>query len=100
SIGLVLIILATTPAHLQNATIAEQYQRFSGRLRFRAPRWFAGLTAWMSKESGLAALGLVTVTAVLFGFADPHFGFNDHSLRLVLACAIALFIVAFVSSWV
>jgi len=101
SIGLVLIILAAIPAHLLNATIAEQYQRFSGRLaRLRRPGWYTALSTWMAGKTVVAALALVTVTAVLFGFGDPHFGFNDHSLRLILACAIALFFVAFVSSWV
>ncbi|MBM7832319.1 hypothetical protein JOE59_003024 [Agromyces cerinus] len=100
SIGLVLIILAAVPAHLLNATIAEQYERFSGPLaRFRRPAWFVALSAWMTKESAIAGLGLVLLTAVLFGFGDPHFGFNDHSLRLILAAAIAMFFVFFVSTW-
>ncbi|SIO04370.1 hypothetical protein [Agromyces cerinus] len=100
SMGLVLIVLAAAPAHLLNATIAEQYQRFSNRAaRFRTPGWYAGLMAWMAKEPMVAALALIAVTAGLFGLADPTFGFNDHSLRLVISCAIALFFVAFVSSW-
>ena len=53
SIGLVLIVLAAVPGHLLNATIAEQYQRFSGPLaRLRRPGWFAALTAWMAKRIG------------------------------------------------
>ena len=100
SIGLVLVVLAAAPAHLLNATITEQYQRFSARAaRFRIPRWYVALSAWMARQPLLAALVLITITSTLFGVADPHFGFNDHSLRLLIACAVALFVVAFVSSW-
>jgi hypothetical protein len=35
---------------------------------------------------------------VIFGFADPGFGFDVTSVRLVLACAIALFIVGYLAS--
>ncbi|QAY73354.1 hypothetical protein ET445_08355 [Agromyces protaetiae] len=101
AIGLVLIILAMVPAHLLNATIAEQYQRFGGRFaNVRRPRWYDRLVAWLGSRTSVGAIVLVAVTAMLLGFADPHFGFNEHSLRLIIALAIALFYVAFVTNWI
>lgn len=100
AIGLVLIIFATLPAHLLNATIAEQYERFVRRIPKpkKAPHWFAAMVAWFVREPAVGALSIIVVTALLFGFADPNFGFTLASLRLFLACAIALFFVGFLAN--
>ena len=68
AIGLVLLVFAVLPAHLLNATIAEQYERF----RRRAPRllsvppWFTALMVRLYRTPGVAGLALTSVTAVLF----------------------------------
>jgi MFS family permease len=46
----------------------------------------------------VAGLALTTVTALLFGFADPRFGFTLASLRLFLGLAIALAIVSYLTN--
>ena len=46
----------------------------------------------------MGALLITVVTALVLGFADPHFGFDLESVRLVLACGIGLFIVGYVSN--
>ncbi|MEO8094211.1 MAG: hypothetical protein ABI632_04665 [Pseudolysinimonas sp.] len=101
AIGLVLIIFAMVPAHLLNATIAEQYERFSGRLsRIRKPKWFERFSGWLRRAPAVGGILLTFVTALLFAFIDPKFGPNLESLRLVLALTIALFIVGFIANWI
>ena len=100
AIGLVLIIFATLPAHLLNATLSEQYERFARRLPKpkKPPHWLEAVTAWLNREPVVGVLSIVVVTALLFGFADPTFGFTLASLRLFLACAVALFFVGYVAN--
>jgi hypothetical protein len=99
-IGLVLLLLAVLPAHLLNATIAEQSDRFERRFkRFpKRPRWVTSLIAWFSSAPVVAGIIVTLATAILFGFADPRFGFTLASLRLILACGIALFLVGYVAN--
>ncbi len=100
AIGLVLLIFAVLPAHLLNATIGEQYERFARRMpRLRTrPRWLSALVGAAQRAPVLGAIVVTTLTALLFGFADPKFGFTFASLRLFLACAIALFVVVYVAN--
>jgi MFS family permease len=98
-IGLVLLIFAVLPGHLLNATLAEQYERFNARRpkrRRTAAPWWTRLAAFLGRAPFLAGVALTTVTALLFGFADPRFGFSIASLRLFLGLAIALAIVSYV----
>ena len=98
-IGLVLLLLAVLPAHLLNATIAEQSERFERRFgKVRAPNWLTRLTAWFRSAPVVGGVIVTLATAILFGFADPKFGFTLASLRLILACGIALFLVGYVAN--
>jgi MFS family permease len=99
-IGLVLLIFAVLPGHLLNATLAEQYERFTKRRqrRTRAPGRWARLVAFLHRAPFVAGLALTTITALLFGFADPRFGFSLASLRLFLGLAIALAVVSYLTN--
>ena len=99
-IGLVLLIFAVLPGHLLNATVAEQYKRFTERRprRRRAPSWWTGLLAFLHRAPFVAGLALTTITALLFGFADPRFGFSLASLRLFLGLAVALAVVTYLTN--
>jgi hypothetical protein len=99
-IGLILLLLAVLPAHLLNATIAEQSDRFERRFkRFpKRPRWLTALIGWFTSAPVAAGLVVTLATAILFGFADPTFGWTLASLRLILACGIALFLVGYVAN--
>jgi hypothetical protein len=98
-IGLVLLLLAVLPAHLLNATISEQSERFERRFgKIRAPGWLTRLVVWFKTTPVVGAVVVTLVAAILFGFADPKFGFTLASLRLILACAIALFFVGYVAN--
>jgi len=99
-IGLVLLIFAVLPGHLLNATLAEQYERFTKRRaqRRRGPGRWARIVAFLHRAPFVAGLALTTVTALLFGFADPRFGFSLASLRLFLGLAIALALVSYLTN--
>ncbi|MDQ1551910.1 MAG: hypothetical protein QOD50_1332, partial [Actinomycetota bacterium] len=98
-IGLVLLLLAVLPAHLLNATIAEQSDRFERRFgKAKMPSWLRRLGAWFKSTPVVGGIIVTVATAVLFGFADPKFGFTLASLRLILACGIALFLVGYVAN--
>ncbi|HEU0206261.1 MAG TPA: hypothetical protein VFQ74_06180 [Pseudolysinimonas sp.] len=99
-IGLVLLIFAVLPGHLLNATLAEQYERFTKRReqRRRGPGRWARLVAFLHRAPFVAGLALTTATALLFGFADPRFGFSLASLRLFLGLAIALAVVSYLTN--
>ena len=98
-IGLVLLLLAVLPAHLLNATIAEQSDRIERRFgKARMPNWLFRLGIWFRSAPVAGAIVVTLVTAILFGFADPKFGFMLASLRLILACGIALFFVGYVAN--
>lgn len=98
--GLVLLLFAIMPAHLLNATIGEQYERLARRLPSlrRQPKWYGAAKAAFTRAPALGGLVLTAVTAFLFAFADPGFGINLHSLRLVLALAAALFVVTYLAN--
>jgi hypothetical protein len=95
--GLALLLFVAFPAELLNATLSEQYSRFSRRVP-KTP-WLERFTNWLERVPLFGALAITVVTAVVFGFADPGFGFDVTSMRVVLACAIALFIVGYLASW-
>ena len=100
-VGLVLLLLAVLPAHLLNATLAEQSERFERRFsRFRRPlpHWLVRLDAWFKTAPVVGGVLVTLLTAVVLGFADPTFGLSLASLRLVLACGIALFLVGYVAN--
>ncbi|MFZ2963326.1 MAG: Ig-like domain-containing protein, partial [Rhodoglobus sp.] len=94
--GFVLLLFVAFPAELLNSTISEQYQRFARRV----PKLtvLERFTNWLERLPWLGGLAITVVAAFIFGFADPGFGFDVTSLRVVLACAIALFIVGYLAS--
>jgi hypothetical protein len=96
--GLVLLLLVGLPAELLNSTISENYERITrGIPRVKAP-WWERFGAWFQSRHVVGAVALTVLAALIFGFADPGFGFDLASFRLVLACAIALFVVGYLAS--
>lgn len=96
--GFVLLLLVAFPAELLNSTISENYGRLAKRLPRASVPWWERFENWLEKTPLFGALAITIVAAFIFGFADPGFGFDITSFRLVLACAIALFIVGYVAS--
>lgn len=94
--GVALFLLIAFPAELLNSTLSEQYSRFSRRVP-KAP-WIGRLSDWLERTPIIGAVVITAVAAVIFGFADPDFGFDITSFRVVLASAIGLFIVGYLAS--
>lgn len=96
--GLVLLLLVGLPAELLNQSISENYERITRRLpRVRAP-WWQRFGAWIQSRHLIGGLALTVLAALIFGFADPGFGWDVASARLVLALALALFVVGYLAS--
>ena len=98
-IALVLLLFVTFPAELLNATISEQLGHADSR-RDRTPGWWTAFQAGIDRVPVVSGTILVLIAAVIFGFIDPRFGFDIVSLRVVLACAIALFVMVLVTNLV
>ncbi len=101
-IALAILLLVAFPAELLNSTLASNtrrlgrwYAAIEGGVE-RATEWFAAVT----RTRALAAAILVVLTALIFGFVDPDFGFDPVSLRMTVSLAIGLFIVTYGASWI
>lgn len=86
--GLVFLVLVAFPAEILTAAIKDRYKFLQRNRTPRAPRWFAAHPI----VSGVALLALATLIA---GFADPAFGADLASLRMLIACFIAALIVSY-----
>ena len=58
------------------------------------------MKALLSSTPIAGGLIITALAAITFGFADPAFGFDLTSLRVVLACAIGLFFIGFIANLV
>ncbi|MCU1413164.1 MAG: hypothetical protein JWN80_504, partial [Microbacteriaceae bacterium] len=96
--GLALLLFVAFPAELLNSTLSENYDRIFGRIpKVRLP-WNQRLKAFAARAPVIGGLVITVIAAIIFGFADPRFGFDLVSVRLVLACAIALFIIGYLAN--
>lgn len=100
ALALAIMLLVAVPAEALNSAIesnSSQLGRLFTRIddaTTRATEWFVRVT----RTPAFAAAILVIITAIIFGFIDPQFGFDATSIRLVGSMALALFIVTFVAS--
>lgn len=96
--GFALLLLVAFPAELLNSTISENYQRLARRIPpVRAP-WWERFATWLQTTPLFGAIAMTITAAIIFGFVDPNFGLDITSFRLVLASAIALFVLTYLSS--
>lgn len=96
--ALALLFLVALPAELLNSTIDEHYRRIFGRIpRFRMT-WLTRLRERLAKAPIIGGLALTTLAALIFGFSDPHFGFDVASLRMLLAALISMFVLGYVAN--
>lgn len=96
--GLGLLLFVAFPAELLNSTLSEQYGRIQRLLPPAKAPWFRRFRHWLETTPLFGGILITFLAAVIFGFADPNFGFDVTSARVVLACFIALFIVGYVAS--
>jgi hypothetical protein len=98
--ALAILLLVAIPTEILNNTIASNLDRF-GPLIARTERAAERATAWLNRVTrtpAVAAAILILLTSIIFGFTDPHYGFNVVSVRLTIALALAMFIVYYLSS--
>jgi hypothetical protein len=99
-LAIVIMLLVALPTEVLNATIESNTGRFGRGFNAiqsainRATEWFIRVT----RTPLIASVILLVVTSFIFGFVDPHFGFDLASLRLVLSLSLALFVITFVAS--
>lgn len=96
--GLALLLLVAFPAELLNSTVSEQYPRFAKRLPRVKLTWWQRFHAWLTTTPIFGGILVTFLAAFIFGFADPGFGFDITSVRVVLACFLALFVVGYLAS--
>lgn len=100
--ALILMAFVVFPAELLNNTLASRYGALFGRLfggagKGRRP-WMERLREWFSRSRLPSALGIIGVASLIFCFADPDFGLDLASLRLFVACFLALVVVCVVAA--
>ena len=98
--GLALLLFVAIPAELLNATLSEHYDRLVKRIPRTRATWWTRVKALLSSTPIVGGLIITALAAITFGFADPAFGFDLTSLRVVLACAIGLFFIGFIANLV
>jgi hypothetical protein len=87
--GLVFLVFAAFPAEVLTAAIKDRYRFMQRRGGIRSPRRLAQVTVWFSTRPVVGGVTLLATASLITGFADPAFGFDLASLRLVIACFIA-----------
>lgn len=92
--SLLYLLLVTVPAEILNSTLEANAHRWRKLTAWTAPlvERMSSVGAWLQSR-GLAGPLLVIGTSVAFAFADPNFGFDLASLRLVGSLAIGLLLV-------
>ncbi|MBX3093736.1 MAG: hypothetical protein KF680_04230 [Cryobacterium sp.] len=93
-----LVLLIVFPARLLDSTIRSNYQRafnWLERLLSRARRARQTMEASRALRRSVTAAMLLG-SAVLLGFTDPGFGLNAASLRLTIALAVTVAVLALV----
>ena len=96
--SLAFMFLVAFPAELLNSTIEENYERLFGRIPKLKLPWLARMRKSLKTKPLVGGLALTTLAALIFSFADPHFGFDLASLRLFLACIIGMFVLGYVAN--
>jgi hypothetical protein len=92
--SLLYLLLVTVPAQILDSTLEANSHRWR-----KLTSWTARISERMSpagawlQNRGLAGPLLVIGTSIAFAFADPNFGFDPASLRLVASLAIGLLLV-------
>lgn len=83
-LALILILLVELPAHIFNSTLKEHHPeivRMTRRVRQQLDR----AEAWLSRlPSGAVLVVFAVLGALVYGFIEPHFGFNRASFALLI----------------
>lgn len=100
-LGAMFLLLVAIPAEVLNSTLEANAHRWRWLYAWALPlvnkvsAVMSTLPAW-----GSSAPVVIVLTSIAFGFADPNFGFDLTSLRLVASLAIGLLIVVYLPSMI
>ncbi|MBX3094681.1 MAG: hypothetical protein KF680_09150 [Cryobacterium sp.] len=102
--ALILMAFVVFPAELLNNTLASRYGTLFGGLLGGAGRgrgrWVERIREWFARSPLPGAVAIIAAASLIFCFADPGFGLDLASLRLFLACFLALVVVSIVATFV
>lgn len=100
-IAALLILLVALPSRVLDSTVRSNYARIFGWMAplIASRRRFAAAMAASRRLRWSVTGGALVLSAVLLGFADPGFGFNEASLRLVIALVIAVALLGLLRGW-
>jgi hypothetical protein len=101
SLALLLIVLVALPTELLSSTLEGNTGRMGrGLATVNGALERAGARLSRATHSrAVPAVVLILLVSVILGFVDPEFGFDLVSLRLVLALALALFLLTYATAW-
>lgn len=97
--ALAILLLVALPTELLDSAVSSNLDRF-GPFLSRAGSWAERATDWLNRVThGQAASSaiMIVLSSIIFGFADPNYGFNLVSLRLTLSIILALFVVYYIA---
>jgi hypothetical protein len=97
--ALAILLLVALPTELLDSAVSSNLDRF-GPFLSRAGSWAERATDWLNRVThGQAASSaiMIVLSSIIFGFADPDYGFNLVSLRLTLSIIVALFVVYYIA---
>jgi hypothetical protein len=95
------LLLVAIPAEVLNSTLEANAHRWRWLYAWALPlvnkvsAFVSSLPSW-----GSSAPVVIVLTSIAFGFADPHFGFDLTSLRLVASLALGLLLVVYLPSMI
>ena len=98
-LALAIMLLAALPTEILDSAVSSNLDRF-GPFLARAGSWAERATAWLNRVThGPAASSavMIVLSSIIFGFADPSYGFNLVSLRLTLSIIVGLYIVYYIA---
>ena len=99
--GALFLLLVAIPAEVLNSTLEANAHRWRWMYAWSLP--LVNRVAGFAKRLpswGSSAPVVIVLTSIAFGFADPNFGFDLTSLRLVASLAVGLLLVVYLPSMI
>jgi hypothetical protein len=99
ALALAIMLLVALPTEVLDSAVSSNLDRF-GPLVARAGAAAERATAWLKRVTGGSAASsivMIVLSSIIFGFADPNYGFDLVSLRLTLSIVLALIVVYYIA---
>ncbi|WP_349897537.1 DUF2189 domain-containing protein [Parafrigoribacterium soli] len=99
ALALAIMLLVALPTEILDSAVSSNLDRF-GPLIARAGAATERATAWLNRVtrgSAASSVVMIVLSSIIFGFADPSYGFDLVSLRLTVSIVLALVVVYFIA---